>query len=725
MLRISFPLKCVCLFSAIGSILLTGIVYGQTFQNNNTSCEDKKVIGSFELMQPWTSIVNPHVPNQIVCGRYNDDSNLGAINFPDCVILRDVIPLDVQNIENGKSLSFLENAGVHGNNCLNAGGEAQFLDSVDLYNTAFMGDSNDTIFLGSLNKGNLDNDAQNFEDLAWINTNGSLTDPSDSTPSIQHLSPDINGGFLGSSFSPQNIPLANIDYKYTPLPSYFAGSASFEIGDLNKRQIGSDKSMLLADCNEDGLDDAILLVRTSQSENMTIEDDLNIMISVNNNGVLQTATTDDSLIALDDHITNDPMLDNGFGAVLAGADFNQDGHLDLVIASDQVSENEEIDGVALLCQGNGTCGFDCNSNDDSHIRSLELPCMGCRSAVHSLVAGDFNGDQRMDVAFSDSRNQRLRYFLNNGESFANWDTVEKDAVGLSFEGLAVPSYLTKGRFSTTAIQNETDEVVIAFLDYFVDDYNQITFSSVHAQSKLLFFPSDGQGGFLPLEEMFFDLPLLVRSVGLDTADLDRCGGDDLVVLSYQYEGQGNELVSGQSSLFLNENESPILQNQGSPNSGDINETLSLVASCTDPSIDDRSFTWEIISTPTGAQANLSALGGELSGKNDTEFSVQFTGDTPGEYVIELRCEDFCGLQAQESFLITLLEKEPVPEPEPEPIIEPEPIPEPILSQGGCISSLQNGSSQKSQWGVFQLSTLLLLSLVLRKFKKIVSYFNDL
>ncbi len=713
MLRTRVKSKWIVFFAGLAAgFLLHHSSYSQTFQNNNTSCEENIVVGAFEINGPWVNTINPHVPHQIVCDQYNDDTDLGAENFPDCVILKSAIPFafDGQGNIEAESLSLLQNSGVHGNNCLNAGGESQFLEAANYSNLSFTGDSNYTIFTGSLVTGEIDNNPDGFSDIAWVVVNGSYSDVTDVTPTVQSLNSLNTGGFPGPDFNPQNTFFEKPDYEHTPFYSFFTGPFYYDFGDNNKNQLGTDKTMVLADCNEDGFKDAILLAREDEDVDPGEDDDVNIMVSLNNNGLFEPVKTNNSLTVVEDQILSDGMGNNSLGADLVEGDFNQDGHIDLIAVTHEMSVGDQFstNESAILCTGDGSCNFNCKTDDDSNIRSIENFCNGCVSGVHSMISGDFDGNGFPDIVMSDARNGRVNYLFNQGNAIQDWDFHFVSPQGLPFQGSVVPSYLTKGRFTTTAIQNEIDEVAIPFLDVNIVEYPAYEPGLIQFQPKLLIYPTDGAGGTLPFEAMFFNLAKLTNAIGIASADFDRCGGDDIIALAWQDEGQGI-IISSRTSLFLNENESPAIEAVVSKTNAMVNEAITITGSCNDPTFDDRFVKLQVTQAPTGAQGSFDIPTGTLQGKDNTDFAVEFSGDSAGNYTIEVTCEDFCGALVSQTFNITL-NKEPTPEPEPEPT--PEPLV--VVSQGGCLSSLHHHHATNYSWGSLLMLTALSAATLLRK-----------
>ena len=93
-----------------------------------------------------------------------------------------------------------------------------------------------------------------------------------------------------------------------------------------------------------------------------------------------------------------PGFDNYPGTMVAG-DFNGDGKLDLAVAN-----GESID--VLLGHGDGTFGVGTYSQPIVSVASL---------GITSLVAADFNGDGKLDLAASSANGADIQVFLGHGD----------------------------------------------------------------------------------------------------------------------------------------------------------------------------------------------------------------------------------------------------------------------------------------------------------------------
>jgi Flp pilus assembly secretin CpaC len=85
---------------------------------------------------------------------------------------------------------------------------------------------------------------------------------------------------------------------------------------------------------------------------------------------------------------------------VAIADFNKDGHPDLVVAN-------QTDGTLSLLLGNGDGTFQTQT-------TIAIPVGPVAASLSALATGDFNNDDNLDVAVTDMANNRVLVLLGNG-----------------------------------------------------------------------------------------------------------------------------------------------------------------------------------------------------------------------------------------------------------------------------------------------------------------------
>lgn len=86
---------------------------------------------------------------------------------------------------------------------------------------------------------------------------------------------------------------------------------------------------------------------------------------------------------------------------MAIADFNRDGHPDLVVAN-------QADGTISIFLGNGDGTFGTQT-------PITIPTGTVASSPSAVVTGDFNADGNIDIAVTDSANNRVLILLGNGD----------------------------------------------------------------------------------------------------------------------------------------------------------------------------------------------------------------------------------------------------------------------------------------------------------------------
>ncbi|MCP5467889.1 MAG: FG-GAP repeat protein [Deltaproteobacteria bacterium] len=638
------------------SLCYSPLLQAQPFQNFNQSCQEVIVVGQNELA-PF-DIFNPHASHSITCGQFNED------NFLDCVTQRHPLPISNSG-DPVPSNSFILNTGNTQNNCpnLNVGDVGLFSENSDLLsNTGFNYQEDAPSRMGTIARANLDD--QNFDDIAWVRRDA--LNPMVQNSGLQFLFSEIAGGF-SSDFNPGNA-LINIQGNIFAFSSYFAGPS--------KRV--AERSLVTLNCDEDSVDEAVVSVQTTAF-------DVGILLSQNSG----TGLTDMEMDAL----TLLPVTINEAARVsLSSADFNQDGILDIIAAVDTLGDVED---AVVFCTGEENCGFNCpESMEDERVFNLSLACgqQDCTTGPSSVTAGDFNGDGLQDIAIAEARASQIRYLFNNNENgadghIANWETATRTYTGPDFQIL--PLVLVSGRFSQNAFENQIDELVFS-ANTFNPDIN-----ANEEDSFLGAILTEGKAinSDYTLLQFFPENPRAASS--LYSGDLDHCGGDDIIALA---QNEVDDNVVRFASIFLNENEAPTIEIE-TDLSGITDTSISITAQCDDPTLDNRNFTWSVLSSPQGATVNLVPEQGELTG-NNTDASTQFTADIEGEYVLQLSCSDSCEtVLAQTSINLTNQGSG-------EDTGETTGTEEVLLTQGGCISSLSGASSPHFAWvsllGIFAL-----------------------
>ncbi|KAB2837896.1 VCBS repeat-containing protein, partial [bacterium] len=447
------------------------------------------------------------------------------------------------------------------------------------------------------------------------------------------------------------------------------------ISEQGTLQGDGERGMELFDCDGDGDLDSVTAVSNAGDQNFYINVNLNggsgLIPGPNQFFTQQTIGTDAS-----------------FPSVLDTGDFNGDGILDVAMAND----GDDTDSLAI-CYGDGTlddCSFTCSLQVD-----LEA-LTGFNADPTSLEAADFDGDGDPDVAIVLRSSDALGYFFNNGSGAAtgpNFSAAASQLIDTLPPSNNAPFAVVSGFFN---LDDVPDAAVTNNGPSFFPVV-PITFLKGGTQSvpgNVVVINSDGAGGFLPVEPL--SLPVSAVSGvpfanpdAIDAKDFDHCGGDDIVALA---EGplNANE-VSKYAAFWYNVDEPPVVT-AVTPLTGDVDEVIPVTATCSDPTDDDRSFSWTIVG-PAGSTSSITPSSGALIG-TAVDIAGNFQGDTPGDYTLTLSCVS-CDLSATTTVLITLNQQA-------------------LFTQGGCLASLTPNGGSNVKWSYMVLLALPLF-LALRRF----------
>lgn len=602
----------------------------QLFQNNNTSCEDKVVVGFHDVSVDSPTEADT-VSNSITCGQFNDDSASGNPDFPDCATQMDPAPSVSPFPTTDNQNSVLINTGAHGQNCINAGEpNNQFADAIDLSNQSIPNESPFPRF-GTIAAGNLDN--VGFDDLAWVFVlQGSAPDLTGDDRALQFLFSNPGGGFTPGPFTP-GASLLGEHPAVNTINFLFASDFFFSVSGTEP---AAERSSVLFDCDGDGVDEAATGGVVFDIVMPFTDFQLGFSLSQNAGAGLLDA------------LTNSPpdffafplaLLSEGNRISLTFADYNGDGPLDIMAAVQGFGSPPD---VVLFCQNNGSCGFDCPSLlTDSRVFDLTAACgadlPGCTEpGPTSITSGDFDGNGLIDVAVAESEDPPtdVIYLLNNGSDVASWSTIRVPMNNGAV--IAAPLVVTTGKFSPEAFATDTDEVAASVTrDLGVTD----------EPSQVAVMTTNGAGGINPPLNLDFAPADTLRATSLTSKDFDHCGGDDIIALG-STDPDTLSLVR-RASLFLNTNESPdVVIGPNVPTQLLIDTPLNIPTSCTDPTDDDRTFQWTVVSQPVGSNVIFSNPSGDLVAP-DSDVSTSFQADTVGDYTIQIDCTDFCGLSDQD------------------------------------------------------------------------------
>lgn len=601
------------LWIVLAAVFLPSWLPAQTlFQNTNLACENEPVLCA-------TDGCNFPDANTLSCRNIQRDgtflgSDFNGDGFADCVAMREN-SFDTQTPE--LLASVLINRGAAAVACTPGPGD-QFNPSVD-YGLSGLGTSDNfsNVLSGDLDGGN--------SDFLGISVEGF------STTFAQAMNP-------GAGFGADGTTLTTLDAAGDVAGNNQQGFSTF---------FGARKAALF-DC--DGVNglDAVHVVTESSPGPLSFQ--LNVLR--NNGSGLQNVLAADSF---DANVAAN-FEDN---AGLTVGDFNGDGNLDVAAFFDTRSDSTPVLQVATVCLNDGNCNLACPASPSINLFDAHP---GQDPSPGSIEAGDFDGDGDVDLVLTESglsatdpvptpEPPGLQYYDNDGiGNFAVGDFVPLPL------GTLTPRVLTTGCYNN---DNVTDvAVTLEDAEFPVNLVVAVTSAASGALN-----PPTGLAG--PSSQMR----------GIDTADFDNAGGDDIMVLA------NNAVGDRAAFVFLNGLET-ISAIAGADQSGDPNQAIAVTgASCSlspeiaDPFADPARFAvrWTVTASPAGASPALSGA--------DT-LTPNFTGDLPGVYTLQLECRTRCTSTAVDVKNVTLAGAAPTPTP------LPTATPAPLLeTQGGCLASL--------------------------------------
>ncbi len=135
-----------------------------------------------------------------------------------------------------------------------------------------------------------------------------------------------------------------------------------------------------------------------------------------------------------------------YGSSAAAGDFNGDGKLDMAVAADTPSSNSAVN--VLLGNGDGT-----------FTRASGLP-ISLGQYLSAIVAADFNGDGKLDLAVTDSDANVVYILLGNGDG--TFQTPIAIPVGNDPDAIAVGDFNNDGKLDL-AIANYGDGTITLLL----------------------------------------------------------------------------------------------------------------------------------------------------------------------------------------------------------------------------------------------------------------------
>ncbi|HKY63638.1 MAG TPA: FG-GAP-like repeat-containing protein [bacterium] len=596
-------------------------VQAQTlFQNSNGPCEFEPVICASDACTSFPDALS------LACRFINEDETFSGADFngdgfADCVALR-----PETSSAPTPNLSVLINRAAGATACEPGPGD-QFNTSLD-YDLSVLDEDSGNVVAGNLDSGNAD-----------IGVASTETDEL-----LQVLNPGAGFGPDGSILVPVGADYA-LAGRFQEVPNVFSG----------------ERNTALFDCNGDDALDAVVLVEDQTPEASPIASARINILRNNGSGLQNLAGAADSvpLNVFWSPAGGGEFLDN---ATLTIGDFDNDGDLDVAAAIDVHNDSGPTEQVVNVCLNNGSCGFTC---DDPPTIDLFAAHPGDNPEPSSVEAGDFNGDNNTDLVVAmpeltlpTPAPQGLQYYFGDGTgNFPNTQFVGYPLAGVLSLDL---SALSTGCYNNDNVR----DVAVVSTDA------ESLFNNVGV------FTSDGSGG------LNSPIALIIGGTfadGIDTADFDQAGGDDIMVLADIPPGPDRNAV-----IFMNGLET-VGAIAGADQTADLNQAVAVSgASCTvtpeitQPFSDPASF--EVIWTVNPA------AGATLSGA-DT-LTPTFTATAPGAYTLTLSCRTRCTTIVTDTKTVTA-GGIPVP--------TPTPTPTPVLTQGGCLADLSPTAARPSVW----------------------------
>ncbi|HKX12440.1 MAG TPA: FG-GAP-like repeat-containing protein [bacterium] len=607
----------------LGSTCLGASAQAQTlFQNTNQPCEFEEVICASETC-------GDSFPDalSLACRFINIDETFSGVDFSgdgfaDCVALR-----PETSSAPTPNLSVLINRGAAATACEPGPGD-QFNTSLD-YDLNSLDDDASNVVAGNLNSGNADIGVATIEGDQFL----------------QAFNPGTGFGPDGSALNPTGVDYDIFDRDQNVIESF-----------------NGERVAALFDCNGDNTLEAVLAVEEQSPVPL-----LRINILRNNGSGLQPIS------GLSDSVSTNVFWDQIEGefldsAMLTIGDFDNDSDLDVAVAADVSDDSGPSEEVVNLCFNNGACDFTC---EDPPTIDLFAAHPGDNPAPSSVEAGDFNGDDNTDLVvalpFLDDPTplpQGLQYYFGDGAgNFPNTQFNPYPFAGVLSLDLAT--------LSTGCYNNDN-----------VRDVAVVSTDAENVLNNVGIFTSDGSGGLNP------SFPLFIGGTfadGIDTADFDQAGGDDIMVLA-DVEISPSPDLERQAVIFMNGLET-VSAIAGADQTADLNQAVAISgASCnvspeiTDPFSDPASF--EVLWTLSPA------AGATLSGADTLTPTI--TASVAGAYTLTLSCRTRCTTIVTDTKTVTV-GGIPIPTP------TPTPTPPPSFTQGGCLADLSPTASLPSAW----------------------------
>ncbi len=560
--------------------------YAQLFQNDNTDCEEIPVVS------PSTGFAGISVACKYYNGNVSNFSYSGADfdgnTYADCVIGSATTAIQPSVVPQA---SVLLNLGTGATACTSGSGGDQF-DTAENYNLTGLTPIAKSLGLASTVAGPI---IESYTASPTPNSDFAIPLVQASTSGDLVIAPNIGGS---GTFDPSPVSSTDISYQVSGNDLAFTSDVT-------------DKSVALLDCDADGdLDSAIAVANTG-------EDFFAVNLLVNDGASSATAVQE---------LTDIPFTSGS--ASLSVGDFNNDGNDDVVLAT-----NDGVDSFVQVCTNDGACVLTCDTANKVDVATL----LGSNPAPASIAAGDFNGDGNVDAAITTpgllAADQGMLLLFGAGNAtLPTTLSVNYAPAGVTVGG--EPVTLAVGCFDN----DNTEDLAMTFSSLqFSNDARVGVFTDVSTTS-------------VDTTTLTFNAANVDFANGIDTADFDQLGGDDILMVA---SDQAQTANLRQGFVFMNTVEN-IVANAGSDvtienaEGGDIEEggsSVALSGTCTmDPEDEAASFAviWTLTSPTTGAVIS-----------DSTTLTPTFTATEDGVYTVTLSCRTRCDNIVTDTVVITV------------------------------------------------------------------------
>jgi len=548
--------------------------HAQEFQNSNTACESELVLcSSTSLSCGAGGATSIRCKNASATADFNGDSFVDcAASAPGRTAISTPEPV---------AASVLINKGASATNC-SSGTGSQFNTSLDYSFSSFTGASSGNF--GSIVVGDINGSA--FSDME--------------IPAI------IGGSFHSAATAPSGAGGgfgADESAITTTAVNWQSGAQTIS----NTSQM--DKTQALIDCNGTGgpLDLAIPVAESSPISEFF----LNVLLN-SGTGLAAVSSSIDTTLA-------DGSSGNGIASIAVG-DFNNDNIPDVAIVTGSSTHN--VNNFLIIGINNGSCGFTFPATARVNLPATHGLGAGADVLPTSIAVGDFNGDGNLDVVVTEGASlaagRGVHYYFGNGGSSTTLAFTSNTHV--AFTGNPIdgsPTAITTGCFNN-------DNVVDVAATYIGP--------GTGGTGNVRVINSDGAGGLSSPLSLGFPAGTFVVAGGsaingIDAADFDKQGGDDIIAIGTDFNDQSRR----KAYVFMNALET-IVASAGADQTT-TSDVVQLTGTCAMNPADSTAVfapTWTIVSP---------AAGGTLT--NTTTLTPTLTVTTPGTYTVRLTCRSRC------------------------------------------------------------------------------------